>query len=406
MASLFQRGDLCPRDQDKITRLRESKGRRARLPSSQLCEACRRRPWWISYKKDGRIHCYSLRTRDETVAKYKRNQIENQLRAGDVPAAMRTANTSWTECLSLYRTLTSDTIGPQQLHEEGTHLRRLCAFLQNKPLGKVEDIDIKSFLGSLTKTVRKKIIPLSDRSKNSHLVTFKKFFKLLVKKGKIKVNPIIEIKTKKLPKNKPAFLQEDADLAIFKYAKKNAPEYYVMMALGRWNGLRVSEMLNLAWPEVEYSRPCAHCQGKGKIKKNLCQKCVGQGMEVGTLLVANKMNFKTKSRTCRLIPLAAKTEEALKKLKRRTAGYCLFPDDAHRSNYWRHRDELKRIARAAKHPLEKGKAFHILRHTFATRHMRDGRSVFKVADWLGHADVQTTKGYSHLDPTDREINKV
>ncbi len=35
----------------------------------------------------------------------------------------------------------------------------------------------------------------------------------------------------------------------------------------------------------------------------------------------------------------------------------------------------------------------------------NGVSIFKVSQWMGHADVKTTMIYAHLAPVDDDINR-
>ncbi len=46
--------------------------------------------------------------------------------------------------------------------------------------------------------------------------------------------------------------------------------------------------------------------------------------------------------------------------------------------------------------------FHILRHSFASRLIQKGASVFVVKELLGHEDIKTTQIYSHLQTQDLE----
>ena len=43
---------------------------------------------------------------------------------------------------------------------------------------------------------------------------------------------------------------------------------------------------------------------------------------------------------------------------------------------------------------------HDFRHTCASRLVQNGLSLYEVASILGHADVQTTQRYAHLESTD------
>ena len=43
-----------------------------------------------------------------------------------------------------------------------------------------------------------------------------------------------------------------------------------------------------------------------------------------------------------------------------------------------------------------GRGWHLFRHTFASRLVQAGVSLYKVAEWMGHSDVRTTRIYAHL----------
>jgi integrase/recombinase XerC len=52
------------------------------------------------------------------------------------------------------------------------------------------------------------------------------------------------------------------------------------------------------------------------------------------------------------------------------------------------------LAIAAEARLDPGFSGHILRHTFGTRLVRDGHDLVLVAELMGHARTETTRGYS------------
>jgi site-specific recombinase XerD len=48
---------------------------------------------------------------------------------------------------------------------------------------------------------------------------------------------------------------------------------------------------------------------------------------------------------------------------------------------------------------------HVMRHTFASLLVIDGRSIFKVAKWLGDSVIVTEKVYAHLAPSDPDVEE-
>ena len=62
--------------------------------------------------------------------------------------------------------------------------------------------------------------------------------------------------------------------------------------------------------------------------------------------------------------------------------------------------QFKKAVRAA--GLNDNIHFHTLRHSFASRLIQKGASVFVVKELLGHEDIKTTQIYSHLQTQDLE----
>ena len=49
---------------------------------------------------------------------------------------------------------------------------------------------------------------------------------------------------------------------------------------------------------------------------------------------------------------------------------------------------------------------HVLRHTFGTRLVRGGYDLVLVAELMGHARTQTTRGYATADDAQAAINSL
>jgi len=51
--------------------------------------------------------------------------------------------------------------------------------------------------------------------------------------------------------------------------------------------------------------------------------------------------------------------------------------------------------------------WHEFRHTFSSRLVQQGISLYKVSKWLGHSDFKTTQIYAHFAPVyDNDIEKL
>nr|OED53629.1 hypothetical protein BEI47_17715 [Aliivibrio fischeri] len=48
--------------------------------------------------------------------------------------------------------------------------------------------------------------------------------------------------------------------------------------------------------------------------------------------------------------------------------------------------------------LPKGQATHVLRHTFASHFMMNGRNIIVLQKILGHVDIKQTMVYAHFSP--------
>ena len=148
-----------------------------------------------------------------------------------------------------------------------------------------------------------------------------------------------------------------------------------MILTALYTGLRANELINLEWQDFDFDN--------------------------GVLKIVNKKDFQTKSKKFRVIPLNKRLITGLKPYIKK-GGLC-FSNEGKRL----HCAPRRAIYSVLKHAGLKGVSWHILRHTFASRLVQEGVSIFKVSKWLGHSSVNTTMIYSHLAPVqDEDINKI
>jgi len=135
-------------------------------------------------------------------------------------------------------------------------------------------------------------------------------------------------------------------------------------------GLRKGEWINLKWNNV-----------------------VLEGDNPSIAIVSSD-SWKTKTGESRVIPLNKPAVEIIKKQKGRHKEYVftsvngakIHPDKPYHS-----------LKTALKNLGLKGNV-HKLRHTFASRLVMKGRSLYEVQKLLGHKDIKTTMIYAHLSP--------
>jgi site-specific recombinase XerD len=81
-----------------------------------------------------------------------------------------------------------------------------------------------------------------------------------------------------------------------------------------------------------------------------------------------------------------------------------LPEKKHPGKH-RYRYEFKKVFRSVIEEAGlQGVTPHVLRHTFASQLAMSGVSLYRISQWLGHADFKTTQVYAHLSPHDEDIN--
>jgi integrase/recombinase XerD len=212
------------------------------------------------------------------------------------------------------------------------------------------------------------------RSTARQLSSFRRFFRYLVREGVLRDDPTAQIAMPKIGRSLPKSLTEEEVESLL-----NAPAIAdplghrdrTMLEVLYATGLRVSELVNLKYSQINTNQGVIRIIGKGNRE--------------------------------RLIPLG---EEAVRWLTEfvkgprneilldRTTDY-LFPtrrgDRMTRQAFWH---IIKRYARKAQ--IEKELSPHTMRHAFATHLLNHGADLRVVQMLLGHSDLSTTQIYTHV----------
>lgn len=236
-------------------------------------------------------------------------------------------------------------------------------------LREVEPEDVKRFLGFLgTQNYSKSTIARK-------LATLRSFYKFCLRRGYIKIHPLASIRTPKQEKRLPKFLELDQinrllntpDINTLLGARDRA-----MLEVLFSTGVRVSELVELNFANVEFESGLIRVQGKGK-----------------------------KQRTAPIGPTAMQAISRYLELRRADARSASFDQNALFVNKHGQRLSTRSVRRKldkylSEAGLDPSISPHTLRHSFATHMLNNGADLRSVQELLGHQSLSTTQIYTHL----------
>jgi len=204
---------------------------------------------------------------------------------------------------------------------------------------------------------------------NMELSIFRAIFNQAIKWEYLKENPTKDVNMLKVTDaKKPRFLTKDECQKLLQECKEELyPIFYTFLN----TGMRLSELLNLTWQDIDFKRKKIKIQAKlfWHPKTGEREIPMSQGMQklLEKLREENKVRSKFIFHEKDGSQLKTKLREELIKTTKR----CNFP-------------EVTKI--------------HSLRHTFASHLVMKGVDLPTVQKLMGHSDIQTTMIYSHLTP--------
>ena len=261
----------------------------------------------------------------------------------------------------------------------GTDLREFGDYLKKVDAG-------LDFTVAHSDNVRSWVVSLMDdgrtaASVNRKLSTLRSFYRFLLKKGKVVVNPMLKIVGPKKKKPLPSFLREkDMDRLLDDISFGEGFEGYrdrAILEMFYAAGIRLSELIGLNDADVDFSARLIKVTGK----RNK-QRLIPFGNELAEdLLMYIKVRDEAVSRGA----------DAFFVLNN---GRRMYPMAVYRIVK---RNLSKVVALKKRSP-------HVLRHTFATAMLNNHAELRAVKELLGHESLVTTEVYTHT--TFEELKKV
>jgi len=207
---------------------------------------------------------------------------------------------------------------------------------------------------------------------NTELKAIKRFFNRAVELGYLRESPARKVKLLATARKNPRFFEEEEAARIFAACRsQEAREIYLVLL---YTGMRIGELVNLEWSDVDFSRRI--------------------------IAIRPKSFWKPKGNEERLVPMHDSVFHTL--FPKRKKSRWVFSDKKGEqlkihTLETRFRRQLARLG-------IKEANLHTWRHTFASYlTMRTG-NIRAVQKLLGHKSIRTTEVYSHL--SDRHLQGV
>ncbi len=232
-------------------------------------------------------------------------------------------------------------------------------------------------------TVRQYLAHLGDRSYEKStivrkLATIRSFFKFLIRKGYVDSNPMADIRTPKVEKKLPEFLDLNEVEKLLNSPQgtsfQSKRDRAILETLYS-TGLRVSELTSLNLGDVDSTTEIIKTRGKGKKERvipigSFALRAIQEYLEIRHTVLPDTGHGNTPDAPLFLNRFGQRlSSRSIRKIM----------------------DKYIKLA-----GLKKKVSPHTLRHSFATHLLNRGANLRLVQELLGHKHLSTTQIYTHL----------
>ena len=255
-----------------------------------------------------------------------------------------------------------------------TDIRLFIAFLQNRvgtvSWENVTVLDIRAYLALMNNE------KYARRTIARRISSLRSFYRFLMRENFAKSNPFMKIKTPKLDKKLPVFLEEVEINGLLELPAKDelGLRDQALFELLYATGCRVSELVGLTLEHIDLGNQYVLLLGKGNKERIV---------PIGGAAVKAVDIYLIKSRPVIMRRFNVKEHERL------------FIN--HRGTQLSARSVRRILGKyIAELALQKHVSPHVIRHTFATHLLEHGADLRAVQELLGHANLSTTQIYTHV----------
>ena len=261
-------------------------------------------------------------------------------------------------------------LSPQSIQKYHSVLGQFVRFVGS-------DVQVRDCTGTIVQS----FIDSGNRkpiTKKTYSTTLSPFFNWCIGIGMMRTNPISSIRLPSVQKGLPKTLSEEEVSCLLKTIgsydqdSNRFPDGTVLwmqraVQVALVLGLRVSELCQLKWEDIDY--------------KNR------------TIRVGGRAGFKTKNSKTRLLPLTKNLMDVLSTSKTTSAFVISSSTGKGLSGHYLS-TRFKYFCRLA--DLPRHISFHSLRHTTCTRLIQSGASLEVARRFMGHSSVSVTQRYIHI----------
>ena len=207
---------------------------------------------------------------------------------------------------------------------------------------------------------------VSPRTINYELQILSVMFKLAMRLGHARLNPVREVERLSEDRRPPRYLTTDEVSRLLEAARDHY--LYPLIVCALHTGMRKSELFHLQWSDVDF--------------------------DSNVITIQSKTDWKTKNRRYRTVEMTAVLQDVLRANHdvRLPAVDNVFTYDG-RPLAWTVKRSLATLSRRA--GIERV-SLHVLRHTFASHLAMQGVPLMHIQQLLGHSDYATTLIYAHI----------
>jgi integrase/recombinase XerD len=251
-------------------------------------------------------------------------------------------------------------------------LAQLSGYLVEQEIGEwtqVEPLHLRSYVAYLRRQ------GLANRSIVRRLVALRRLYRFLQLEGVISGDPLPAVRFTAAPRKLPDMLSGDAIAKLIAQPDPTTPlgvRDRAMFELLYGAGLRVSELISVQVPQINFDGSYLTIKGKGA-----------------------KVRAVPFGHFAREKLLAYLNDARPRLLKGKLSAYLFTTRSGKpmtRQGFWK---LIRAHALAA--GIDKRVTPHTLRHCFATHLLEGGADLRSVQAMLGHADISTTQIYTHVD---------